>query len=179
MTGYLERSLVNSDVDVRASTIDGKGLFARRAFLPGETVLVLGGTPIDDRELAEIVPRSSLAIEEGLNLMQADDDRARFGNHSCDPNCWMADEVTVVTRREVAKGEELTQDYALASVHPHWTMKCRCGSDLCRGLVTGSDWKLPELQLSYRNHFSPFINRRIALLEGSPPASYPRARRSS
>jgi len=160
-------SWVNPDVEVRASTIDGRGLFARRPFHAGERVLVLGGRLIDDQELAQLAPQSSLAIEEGLNLMQAGDDVARFGNHSCNPNCWMSDEITVVTRRDVAKGEELTQDYAVMSVTEQWTMECRCGSDLCRGVVTGRDWKLSELQRCYRDHFSPFINRRIALLDGS------------
>jgi hypothetical protein len=127
----------------------------------GETILVLGGTVIDDTELAQLQPHSSLAIDEGLNLQQREDDPAQYGNHSCDPNCWMADEVTIVTRRRVAAGEELTQDYSLMTVAPEWRMSCRCGCSLCRGVVTGNDWQLPELQMRYHGHFSPFINRRI------------------
>jgi SET domain-containing protein len=100
--------------------LKGNGLFAKRPFPTGEAVLVLGGIVIDDRELAKLRPRSSLAVGEGLNLMQADDDPAQYGNHSCDPNCWMADEVTVVARRPISADEEITQDYSLMTVAPEW-----------------------------------------------------------
>ena len=36
-----------------------------------------------------------------------------FVNHSCDPNIWMQDDVTVVTRRDIARGEEIGGDYAV------------------------------------------------------------------
>ncbi len=39
-------------------------------------------------------------------------------NHSCDSNLWMADEATVVARRDIAAGEELTLDYALHPASP-------------------------------------------------------------
>ena len=146
---------------VRASEIEGTGLFADRAFDEEETVLVLGGTVIDDAELARLQPHSSLAIGEGTNLMQDDDDPARYGNHSCDPNLWLADEVTVVTRRPVQAGEELTIDYATMTVVP-WQMECSCGAASCRGVVTGGDWRRPDLQERYAGRFSPFINTRIA-----------------
>src|SRR5438045_2910448 len=64
--------------------------------------------------------------------------------------------------REPPAREELTLDYALFSVAPEWRMECHCGSSLCRGVVTGNDWRLLELQERYAGHFSPFINARIA-----------------
>ncbi|MBV9279409.1 MAG: SET domain-containing protein-lysine N-methyltransferase [Chloroflexi bacterium] len=126
--------------------------------------MVLGGAVVDDEQLAALQPHSSLAIAEGLNLMQEDDDPAQFGNHSCEPNLWMADEITVVARRAIEPGEELTIDYALMTVVT-WTMECRCGTRCCRGLITGDDWRLPELRRRYRGRFSPFINDRIRRLE--------------
>jgi uncharacterized protein len=152
---------VSPDVVAGPSTIEGTGLFAGRAFDEGETVVVLGGTVIDDEELARLQPQSSLAIGEGVNLMQDDDDPAQYGNHSCDPNLWLADEVTLVTRRRVAAGEELTVDYGTMTVVP-WEMECRCGAAGCRGVVTGDDWRAPDLQARYAGRFSPFINARIA-----------------
>jgi SET domain-containing protein len=164
--GYPQSSWLDPGIEVKPSPIEGRGLFARRAFRAGEVVFVLGGTLIDDVQLAERQPRSSLAVGEGLHLMQSDDDPVRFGNHSCDPNCWMADEVAVVTRRPVAVGAELTQDYAVMTVSPAWRMVCRCGSASCRRVVTGEDWRLPALQARYRSHFSPFINQRIGASAG-------------
>ena len=36
-----------------------------------------------------------------------------FTNHSCDPNIWMKDAVTLIARRDIQIDEELTADYAL------------------------------------------------------------------
>ncbi len=35
---------------------------------------------------------------------------------------------------------------------------CRCGSPICRGIITGNDWQLQEVQERYQGHFSPFLN---------------------
>ena len=52
----------------------------------------------------------------------------RYGNHGCAPNLWMEDAVTVVARRAVAAGEELTVDYATQTGTEAWRMTCRCGA---------------------------------------------------
>jgi hypothetical protein len=73
--------------------------------------------------------------------------------------------VIVVARRDIAAGEELTLDYALGSGNPQWSMEdCNCGSPLCRGRVTGNDWRQPELQQRHAGHFSPYRNERIRKL---------------
>ena len=82
-------------------------------------------------------------------------------NHSCDPNLGWAGERTLVALRDIAAGDELTVDYATMTVAP-WEMDCRCGSAGCRGVVTGDDWRRPDLQERYAGRFSPFINARIA-----------------
>jgi len=71
-----------------------------------------------------------------------------------------------VARRDIAADEELTIDYALFSAQPNWVMDglCRCGSPFCRRTITGNDWKLKEVQERYCNHFTPFLNARIARL---------------
>jgi len=152
---------VSPDVTAGPSRIDGTGLFAGRAFDEGETVVVLGGSLIDDAELARLSRHSSLAIGEGVNLLQDEDDPARYGNHSCDPNLWLADEVTLVARRRIEEGEELTVDYATMTVVP-WRMECRCGAATCRGVVTGDDWRRPDVRQRYAGRFSPFVDARIA-----------------
>ena len=154
---------MSPDVAAGPSTIEGTGLFAGRAFDEGETVIVLGGTLIEDEELARLPRHSSLAVGEGINLLQDDDDPARYGNHSCDPNLWLADEVTFVARRRIEADEELTVDYGTMTVVP-WQMECRCGAACCRGVVTGDDWRRPDLRERYAGRFSPFINARIARL---------------
>jgi hypothetical protein len=84
-------------------------------------------------------------------------------NHSCDGNVWMDDEVTLTARRDIKAKEELTADYALWLNRSDYTMKdgCRCGSPLCRHVITGLDWQKPGIRQRYRSHFSPFINALI------------------
>ncbi|MHC4799761.1 MAG: SET domain-containing protein-lysine N-methyltransferase, partial [Planctomycetota bacterium] len=107
------------------------------------------------------------AIGEGLylaNLLgKGEKDLTNFINHSCDPNVWLQDEVTLVARRDIPVGEELTVDYAMFEECENWMppWQCRCGSKLCRGRYTGKDWRYEELQDRHQNHFSPFINDRI------------------
>ncbi len=147
---------------VRPSAIHGRGLFANASIREGEVVAVIGGSLISDAELERLSEHSSTAIGGGLNLLQASDDPLRFGNHSCAPNLWLTDEVTLVARRSIAAGEELTTDYATMTGFAEWHMQCNCGSASCRNVVRGTDWRLPELQGRYRGHFSPFLNERIA-----------------
>ena len=116
-------------------------------------------------QIAATMPRyNSAAIGEGVNLLLALDDPIGFGNHSCDPNLWMRDAITVEARRDIARDEELTIDYATHTVTPRWQMEveCSCGSPQCRHTITGNDWQRPEVQEQYRGHFSSFINDRIA-----------------
>jgi hypothetical protein len=40
-------------------------------------------------------------------------------------------------------------------------MKCECGASVCRGFITGDDYKLKELQNRYGEHFMPFILKKI------------------
>lgn len=158
-------SWLNPKLSVRASAIAGLGLFAIAPVEPGEECCRLAGELMtDERFRAYIADRarySALAVDERLHLVQSDDDPTKKGNHSCDPNMWLADTLIVVARRPIAAGDEATIDYALLTVEPTWSMECNCGSTLCRELVTGEDWRLPELRARYEGHWSPFIERRI------------------
>jgi hypothetical protein len=40
-------------------------------------------------------------------------------------------------------------------------MTCNCGSPLCRRIVTGEDWKIPELQQRYGDHWIPALRKRL------------------
>jgi len=138
----------------------------------GEPLVVWGGQlfTMDDVCAGKAAPGSTVAVGEDLYLgspaeayNRERDDRGDFINHSCDPNVWMADEVTQVARRYIAKDEELTMDYAMIEADESHVnaWRCRCSSPLCRGQVTGLDWRLRALQNRYAGYFSPFINRRI------------------
>jgi len=144
----------------------------------GEVVEIMGGIVMTEAEFQTFLVGTSrfnaMQIGEGLHLVEPQEvTAARRGsiNHSCDSNLWMGDEVTVIARRDIAAGEELTVDYALCTAQPDWRLdsECRCGSPSCRHLITGSDWERPDVQERYEGHFSPFLNARIARLRGPQP----------
>jgi hypothetical protein len=110
-------------------------------------------------------------IGEGLYLAKISEDDQQdltnFINHSCDPTVWMQDEVTLIARRDIPSGEELTIDYAMFEGDEDWNPPwvCQCGANLCRKKFSGKDWRHKELQKRYRDHFSPFIINRIRSLK--------------
>jgi hypothetical protein len=78
-------------VEIRQSTIEGLGLFARRAFSPGENVHRIN-------VLREVTPEAPLRPERGERLGHCDypdgkvvliGDPSRHLNHSCDLNAFV------------------------------------------------------------------------------------------
>jgi D-alanine-D-alanine ligase-like ATP-grasp enzyme len=57
-------------------------------------------------------------------------------NHSCNPNTAYKG-FNVHATRDIAKGEELTLDYATFLNEETESFHCQCGANNCRGLVTG------------------------------------------
>jgi hypothetical protein len=53
---------------------------------------------------------------------------------------------------------------AASTADPGFTMDCACGAptSLCRGTVTGDDWRLPELRERYGAHWVPVLLARPA-----------------
>jgi hypothetical protein len=148
--------------EVMPSPIEGLGLFAVRPIAAGKVVMRLGGEVIDDAALAALTaPYSSVALAEGAHLLIDPAHPVRYGNHGCDPNLWQQDALTVVARRAIAAGDELTVDYATQTGTEAWRMVCRCGAPACRGEITGADWRLPQLQAAYGDHWTPMLLRRM------------------
>ena len=148
----------------REAGAKGRGIFAVDDIPAGTTVAGFGGNVVDRAEL------DALAEEIRIHALQIDDDLfiasdlpfddADFVNHSCDPNCGIIGSVLVVTMRDVAVGEELCFDYAMTDTDDYDEFTCSCRTALCRGTITGADWKEPELRDRYRGWRSAYIARR-------------------
>jgi hypothetical protein len=82
-------------------------------------------------------------------------------NHSCEGNCGFNEDGDFVAIRDVAHGEELTYDYALAESNPNFIMKCTCGSKKCRKVITGNDWKDESFWARSREYMLPHLRRLI------------------
>jgi hypothetical protein len=158
------RSWLDPRVEVRPSPIHGLGMFAQEPIREGEVVIRWGGTVMPLAALDELKERDRYdcaALSESTIIVFALDDPVIYGNHACDGALWLEDELTMTARRDIGVGEEITVDYAILSDDPEWEEACRCGSGLCRGVMRGDDWRLPEVQERYQGHFAPYLNQRI------------------
>jgi hypothetical protein len=171
---------LHPDVEVRPSPIEGVGLFARADLCVGTPISRLAGQVVTTSGLRDLFARASsyvdtLQVGPDQHLVLAPGSPNGKGNHSCDPNLWWSgpttdgrsassraptdgrsasSRATLVARRDIAAGEELTNDYATSTTSPDFVMECACGTALCRGVVTGDDWRLTELRDRYGSHWS-------------------------
>ncbi|HKD11693.1 MAG TPA: SET domain-containing protein-lysine N-methyltransferase, partial [Thermoanaerobaculia bacterium] len=152
---------------MKDSSIQGRGLFAAAPIAAGEVVAVKGGHVFDRATLARIAPALGPAeIQIGDDLFIGPLDAAEreesmiFSNHSCAPNIGVRGQIVFAAMRDIAAGEELTHDWAMTDDDEE-RMECRCGAPGCRGVVTGQDWRRPELQEKYSGWFSAYLEQKI------------------
>ena len=148
----------------RSAGAKGVGVFALETIPAGTTVAGFGGRVVDRAELDQLdeeIRVHALQIDDDLFIAsELPFDDADFVNHSCDPNCGILGSVLLVTMRPVAPGEELCFDYAMTDTDDYDEFECSCETVLCRGTITGADWKQPELRDRYRGWCSAYIARR-------------------
>ena len=162
---------LNPKIEIKDSPVEGKGIFALEDIPEGEKVVVFGGKYVTRREVENCRKQGKLVMQWDEDLYSCEDrgdEDGYFINHSCDPNIWLLDAYTLVARRDIKKGEELTADYAMWEADEDYVSQweCKCDSPFCRGRVTGKDWQEPDLQQRYKGHFSPLINKRIRMANG-------------
>ena len=154
-------------IEVRDQTLSGRGVVAIEDIKKDELVAIKAGNIITRDELEQAT------LDAGDMALQIDDefyiaplspdeveDMSVFINHSCDPNVGFRGQVVYVAIRDISAGEELCHDYAMERSDAY-SLDCHCGSPLCRGKVTGQDWKLPELQQRYGDYFSIYIRNKF------------------
>jgi uncharacterized protein len=128
-------------IEVRASEIAGKGMFA--------TTVIRAGTAVLRLPAAADSPSALSRLGTG------------FPNHSCDPNLGWADELVLETTAELRSGNELVVDYAMSISEPDWFLRCHCPSYRCRQMVEGGDWRIPQLAERYDGRWAPHVQRLV------------------
>lgn len=108
----------HDDVEVRPSPVHGRGVYARRALAPGETVATSPALVLDEDETAQLAEHR---VSHYLVTWDATGSALPLGavgfvNHDLEPNAELVvdhDHTTVelLVRRPVRAGEELTVDY--------------------------------------------------------------------
>ena len=154
-------------IEVRGDTLDGRGVVAIADIAKDEIVAIKAGNIITRNDLERATAEAgdmALQIEDDFYLAPQNPDEVEdmsvFINHSCDPNVGFRGQVVYVAMRAISVGEELCHDYSMER-SDDYTLDCHCGSPLCRGKVTGQDWKLPELQARYGDYFSIYIRNKF------------------
>ena len=167
------KSYRNPKTAVGPSRIHGRGAYTTAPITRGEIVAVRGGSVVRYDEALRrdaTLGGFSMQVDEGLflcpDILQDVEDVAVFINHSCDPNVGIRGQISFVALRDINVDEELTFDYAMNTSIPY-VFDCACGSQQCRGKVTGSDWLNPILQERYAGYFDFVISSRIE--SGLPP----------
>jgi SET domain-containing protein len=151
---------------LRAAGRKGLGIFAVEPIARGETVAAFGGHVVRREEFKRLDQdrqSHSLQIDTDLYLVSPVDlEAADYVNHSCEPNAGLLGNVIVVAMTGIGSGEEICFDYAMCDADDYDEFVCECGTPSCRGLITGADWKRPELQERYAGYFSSYLATRVA-----------------
>lgn len=131
---YGENPLFPQARDFRVITKDestGYGVLALRSYQAGESIAVIAG------ELVPEILQHTLQLSEGKHLL----DRYFTGYllHSCSPNISVdMQNMTVTALKGIPSNTFLTMDYAETEEVLYKQFPCSCGSDACRGWITGS-----------------------------------------
>jgi hypothetical protein len=151
--------------ELRDAGPKGLGIFATAPIARGETVAGFGGQVFEREEFDRLDAHRrahSIQIDADLYLVSPVElEPADYANHSCEPNAGLLGNVLVVAMTDIGAGEEICFDYAMCDAADYDEFVCECGTPSCRRLVTGADWKRPELQVRYAGYFSSYLASRI------------------
>lgn len=136
--------------EIRKSTIQGRGVFAKQRLRPGQKIIEYTGDIIPNDEADERYDEEKMDRHHTF-LFTLDDDRcvdgdvptndARLINHSCDPNCEAiidGEHIWIYAMKNIQLGVELAYDYGYERTGGRELEKfylCHCGADKCRGSI--------------------------------------------
>lgn len=161
-------------ISLSGSPIDGTGVFASVNISENTHLIRLGGIFLEEARRRDplVLPSTAVGVGEGILLCEHvlnERDISDRLNHSCDPNAGFLDALTIVSKRPIKSGEEISIDYGYWEGDEQWELRrdCSCKGLNCRTKVSGRDWRQPGLAQDYLRWASPFIRRRISSLNAS------------
>ena len=138
--------------EIRKSSIQGRGAFAKQRLRKGQKIVEYTGDKIDNDEADRRYDEDNMQRHHTF-LFTLDDDWcidgdvpsniARLINHSCDPNCEAIidddNRIWIYALRNIQPGVELAYDYKYERTGDIKKLEkfyvCRCGSPKCRGSI--------------------------------------------
>lgn len=151
----VRRVASSSPVIVRPAR-NGLGVFAARAYRPGETIIRITGRIVDADVLWE---RGGTFADNCIRFgpetyLDPGDSRGRYVNHSCDPNAGIRkhnNQLFLFAATTLRPRMEITFDYSTTIGDDDiWTMRCNCGRSICRKRVRRFGSLPVEVQDRYR-----------------------------
>ena len=143
---------------VKRSKVHGTGIFATKGISKGTRIIQYIGDKVlkseGDRRSAQRIKNylnstktGSVYIFELNKKFDIDGNvkknKARFINHSCDPNCEVDidnNEIWISSIKNIKKGTELSYDYGYEfDKEDYKDHICNCGSKNCIGYIISSD----------------------------------------
>jgi hypothetical protein len=132
-----------------ADSLLGFGAFASRNINRGEIIHKLSGREISFSESVAMGKDQSFSLQVSKNTYIFLDAPGKFINHSCEPNCGLKPDLSLVALRDIRRDEQFFYDYSTTMLERHWQMRCECQTLSCRGLVRDFDLLPEELQKTY------------------------------
>jgi SET domain-containing protein len=145
-------SLTHPLFEIRKSSIQGRGAFAKRRIRKGQKIVEYTGDKIDNDEADRRYDEDRMDRHHTF-LFTLDDDWcidgnvqsniARLINHSCDPNCEAIidddNHIWIYALKNIQPGVELAYDYKYERTGDIKKLEkfyvCHCGSPKCRGSI--------------------------------------------
>lgn len=139
----LEKAILQEENDLPSEIKDnhyGKGLFAIKDLKPGTLVAFNTKIPINKSSIFNTYRFSFNGFNENNKPLWSQVlGKGRFCNHSCDPNCILNNQCTIITAKFVIAGQELTtayDEYIEGLTWPkEWTFICQCNTKNCRKII--------------------------------------------
>ncbi len=142
----------------------GRGAFAGTRIEPGQLVWDYSGEERWISDIPKKVWEYCFQVDFDRYVLPPKGSPGWFMNHSCDPNCVIMGRTRVVALRRIEPGEEVTFDYSTNVGWEGFSMKCSCGAEDCRKVVTSYQFLPEALKGRYGACVSAF------LLPGRPAA---------
>jgi len=141
--------------ELREAAGKGEGVFSTRSFRAGDIAMIgmIEEVLKENDSHASQVGENEYVLHAGLMSKV---------NHCCDPNCGISVNETgahdLVAIRDIVVNEEITFDYAMRNYGvDYFPKQCICGSEKCRGRITGWRDLLDERKNEYEGFVAPYL----------------------
>jgi SET domain-containing protein len=153
----------SENFEVKKSKLAGLGLFALRNFAKDERLFVVKGTPRRAKYTLQETKTfpNDLGMGHELWITPNPDNPWRYVNHSCDAKAGIKGKTTVVAKKAIKIGDEITVDYSGVEANPFWILRCACGSAKCRSTVVSFPNLDRKSQKAYFNYLPQFLKKQF------------------